>query len=208
MASLPLVGVQDDLAALVRLSLEHHHVPLTAIFEVFEELTTWRYFAVATPLLEEKGIRAAYFKIFTALEEETFATQTYLRLHTIVITDDELAEVRRTLRKGIPEGTLSKLAHLGEVVIRPIEDPTRLTKPGMIHTSRNSDGSFRVIFAPLEGASGSTKPKTVADMDHLKRTLHGLDALNQSTIDEVTKLGHASQFAQPTLKALYLQGLV
>ena len=106
------------------------------------------------------------------------------------------------------EATLPKLAHLGEVIVRPVEDPARTTKTGMIHLSRTHNGSYQELFASLDGVFSHAKPRIVPDLDALNQSLHELGAFDQSAIEDLLKSGHSSQFARPTLKALYLQGLV
>jgi hypothetical protein len=208
MASYPLVAVQDDLGALVELSLCHHHVPLTAVFDVFEELTRERFFAVSTPLLDERGAREAYFKIFTAFQDETFSTQTFLRLHTLVISQEELQEIRQRLRRGSREANLFKLAHLCEVTVRPIGEPKSIMKSGMLHINLQPDGAFRILFMSLDGQAGHAKPRILRSMERVTAALERLNANGLSELDSLRQTGHASILAMPSLESLYTEGLI
>ncbi len=206
MATYPLVGVQNDLGPLIKLSLEYHHILVTAVFDVFDvfdETQNGRFVAVATPLVEQLGPQKAYVKIFTALEDETFSTKTFLRLHTLVLSSDEFQAIRRGLKGGVTEVSLPKLAHLNDVIVHPIEDPKNVVKSGILHVTPSSDGTFLLTFGSL-GASGVMKPRTISNFDRLKEVLQSF----RIDINGLNKSCSFSVVGTSSLENLYRQGLV
>jgi hypothetical protein len=208
MATYPLVGLQNDLGPLVKLSLLHHNVPVTAIFDVLEEGTNERFLAVATPLVEQQGLRAAYMKIFTALERETFSTNTFLRLHTLVLSSDELQAIRHKLKGGVAEASLPKLAHLNEVVVHPTEDPKNISRSGMLHISPCSNGAFLLSFGPLGSHGGAMKSRTVSNFDQLKEILRSFKVGSSSELHDLKESLTVSILVTSSLENLYKQGLI
>jgi len=206
MATFALVGAQDDIASLIKLSLESHHVPVTDVFNIFEELTNMRFIGVATPLLEDRGAREAYFKVFTALEDETFSNQTFLRLHTLVLSDEEVQGIRKLLKTSGAVARLPKLAHLGDVVVYPAEDAKTIVKSGMLTVSSLANGSLQVMFAPLDGA-GFAKPKVVSGVDQLRQVLRRLNSVSLD-LTNLTSAGFESRVVSCSLESLYSAGLI
>ena len=203
MATFPLVGLRDDLGPLIKLSLEAHGVPVTAIFSVFEEGTESQFFAVFTPLTETQNLRVAYFKIFTALEHETFAPESFLQLHTIVLPSDELKEIRRVMKNGASQANLPKLAHLRDVVLQAVVDPKTIDKTGLLQIAAGKDDSYLLTFASLDGSHKRRKVNSSHELDKV------LAALGVKIARAPLKNFPSTSIAVTcTLETLYRQGLV
>jgi hypothetical protein len=210
MATFALVGLRDDLGPLIKLSLETHGIPVSAIFNVFEESTHSRFFAIFTPLEEKQGLRVAYFKIFTALEDETFATKTFLRLHIIVLSGEELKEIRRVMKGGVTEAHLPKLAHLTEVTMQTVDDPKTIIKTGMLHLALNRDGALLASFGEMgrDGAMKTTRLPSIYALDALFTALGVGNTYAQEASSDLQRDKHASTLVSCSLDVLYRQGLI
>ena len=207
MASTSLVIAPDDTGPLLRLSLIRHGIPTDDVFEVIEDLTGERYFAVATPIADEMGFREAYFRIFTALGDETFAALPFLRLHTIAISHEELLSIRRGLKKNAAETILPNLLQLGEVIVRPTVDPKAVIKPGFLVVSRLTSGAFEARFNSMDRHLGGKK-RTFESLESVKEFL---ESLGVEPPEGLTKLvpSHSTPIMIGTsLAKLYHQDLI
>jgi hypothetical protein len=205
-----MVGFRNDLGPLVRLSLESHGIPVTAVFDVLEEPTEMRFLAVVTPIAESQGLRVALFKIYTALENETFASQSFLRLNTLVLTEADFREIRRVMKKGISMAALPKLAHLVDVVIHATDDPKTIQKTGMLHLVPSREGSFQLSFGDLS-QGGAMKPRQLHGLGALESTLAALgvgSTYARDAIEDLRRGESASLVISCSLEALYKQGLI
>jgi hypothetical protein len=206
MATFPLVNIQDSLGPLVRLSLVHHDIPVHGVFEVIEESSGEQFVAIATPVADEKGDRDALLRIFTALNGESFSTF-YLRLHVLVLSLTELREIRRVLKKGTTEAYLPKLGHLGEVTVRPTEDPGQMFRPGTFRFSVSGNSVVQMIFAPMDGRS-KPKGRNFANLEQAKEFLRVLKIAIPAELSALTRSGSVSMVVTPSLEDLYSQGLI
>jgi hypothetical protein len=205
MATYPLVNAQSELGPLVKLSLRRHDISATAVFDVFEEATREQFLAVATPLVDERGAREAYRKFFTALKDETFSTS-FLRLHTLVLSTEDLSSIRQVLKKGMSEASLDRLANLNEVIVRPTEEPKNISKTGMLHVVATADGSYLLSFGAI-GSGGAIKSRTVNNFDQLKAILRSFN-INLSQIQRIKESHSESRVVTTSLENIYTQGLI
>jgi len=206
MATFPLVNIQDSLGPLVRLSLVRHDIAVQSVFEVIDESSGEQFVAIATPVAEEKGDREASLRIFTALNDESFATA-YLRLHILVLSDKDLREIRRVLKKGMTEAYLPQLGHLGEVVVRPTEDPRQMLRPGTFRFSMNGNSIVSMIFAPMDGRS-KPKGRIFANIEEAKKFLKDLKIAIPSELNSLSRSGAVSMVVTLSLEDLYSQSLI
>jgi hypothetical protein len=205
-----MVGFRNDLGPLVKLSLESHNIPVTAIFDVFEETTEARFLAIVTPLVETQGLRAVLFKIYTALEGESFATQSFLRLNTLVLAEADYREIRRVMKKGISTASLPRLAHLTDVTIHATDDPKTIQKTGMLHVVPSRDGSLHLSFGDIN-QSGAIKAKRLPNLNALEPALAVLSVGSSYAEDAIVDLKRGkpvSLLISCSLEALYKQGLI
>jgi hypothetical protein len=211
MATYPLVGLGDDLASLVKTSLRHHNVPVSAVFDVLEPAYENRFVAVATPVVDTEGMRGAYIKVFTALEDETFAAKGFLRLHTLVLSPEEYKEIRRVLKKGMTEAEVSRIVHLDNVIVRPVDDAKDIQKSGFLHIIPSKSGSCLLTFGSFGTAAGAMKPHLISDNDALKSALLDLNVRGVQAEEIVSDLKKTRTSSIPiscSLENLYRLGLV
>jgi hypothetical protein len=129
----------------------------------------------------------------------------------LVLSAEELKEIRRLLKKGMTEAIVPSLAHLREVIVRPVEEAKDIQKSGMLHIVKQRDGSLVVTFGDFGKAGGVMKPLHLQNLDSLQSVLSALrvrGALINDALSDLQKSRHASLPIMCSLEALYAQGLI